>query len=310
MKRGFLGLITIVFIVLAAVVIVDVAVGRVMDWMLPQISNQGDTGKTYFSFYEVDSPIVIVGSSRAAHHFDPYLVEEELGEPTYNVGRDHCFFSYNCCVINSILERYSPHIIIWENSTSYLYSEFSDPLERLYPYCGKNPWVTQTLDEELPWSERVRLASSLYRYNSLFHRVLLRYVGRKKFVDTSRRGYTPIQALPQPFPLTLDTIPVEYEGLSQTKIARFRSTLAKARERNVRMIVVSSPKYVFEIGDNLSRRVMEEICKEQGALFIDDSQMPYFYSHPEFFHDTVHLNEEGAACYTRMFLKQMEQLLP
>ena len=78
MKRGFLGLITIVFIVLAAVVIVDVAVGRVMDWMLPQISNQGDTGKTYFSFYEVDSPIVIVGSSRAAHHFDPYLVEEEL----------------------------------------------------------------------------------------------------------------------------------------------------------------------------------------------------------------------------------------
>lgn len=82
--------------------------------MLPQISNQGDTGKTYFSLYDVESPVVVVGSSRASHHYVTKIIEDTLGVPAYNVARDGCFFSYNCCVVNSILDRYSPKMIIWE----------------------------------------------------------------------------------------------------------------------------------------------------------------------------------------------------
>ena len=145
MKKGLSRFCIAVLIILISVAIVDSAIGKVMDWMLPKISNQGDTGKTYFSLYDVESPIVIVGSSRASHHYVTQIIEDTLGMSAYNVARDGCFFSYNCCVVNSILDRYSPELIIWENGTEYLFNGFDDPLENLYPYYKRNKWVTSAI---------------------------------------------------------------------------------------------------------------------------------------------------------------------
>ena len=133
MKKGLLRFGIVVLIVLVSVAVVDVAVGKVMDWMLPQISNQGDTGKTYYSMNDVNTPVVIVGSSRAAHHYVTEMIEDSLKMPAYNLGRDGCFFSYNCCIINSILDRYTPKLIIWECDNESLYKENPDQLEDLYP---------------------------------------------------------------------------------------------------------------------------------------------------------------------------------
>ena len=90
-----------VAIVLILVAAVDVVIGKTIDSLLPQISNQGATGKTYFSLNEVNTPIVIVGSSRAAHHYVTQMVEDSIGMPTYNVARDGCFFSYNCSLVST-----------------------------------------------------------------------------------------------------------------------------------------------------------------------------------------------------------------
>ena len=49
MKKGITKFGLSIIIVLIFVSVVDVIVGKTMDSMLPQISNQGDTGKTYFS---------------------------------------------------------------------------------------------------------------------------------------------------------------------------------------------------------------------------------------------------------------------
>ena len=123
---------------------IDVTVGLVMDRMLPKISNQGDTGKTYFSLYEVNTPVLIVGSSRATHHYVTQMIEDTIGLSTYNVGRDGCYFNYNCCVIHSVLDRYTPKLIVWENGGNYL-SEDDGSLNQLYPYYGKNKHITQAI---------------------------------------------------------------------------------------------------------------------------------------------------------------------
>ena len=133
MKKGLLRFCVSALALLVLVFAIDRILGILLDNMLPQISNQGDSGKTYFSLYEVKTPIVIVGSSRAAHHYVTEMIEDSLKSPAYNVARDGCFFSYNCCVINSILDRYTPELIIWEIGTEYLYDGVNDPMESLYP---------------------------------------------------------------------------------------------------------------------------------------------------------------------------------
>ena len=297
--------ITVVLTVIVVVVALDWAIGKALDVMLPQISNQGDTGKTYFALNEVNTPVVIVGSSRAAHHYVTQMVEDSLGMPAYNVGRDGCFFSYNCCVINSILDRYSPSLIVWETSKGDLFGDGSDPLENLYPYYQKNRWVTAILKSELPWTERVRLSSKVYRYNSVIHRVVMRYMGRASFVDGTEKGYLPLQPKKLLEPLELSSESWEQDEVDEAKVERFRSILCRAQDEGVKMIVVDSPKFIDGSGPCTSADIMKSLCEEYGACFIDNTQMPYFLERPELFNDAKHLNDNGAKAYTDMFLEEI-----
>mgnify|MGYP000015684446 FL=1 len=305
MKKGLSKFCTAVLLVLAMVIVVDVAVGKVMSWMLPQISNQGDTGKTYYSLNDVHTPIVIVGSSRAAHHYVSQMIEDSLGMPAYNVARDGCFFSYNCCVVNSILDRYTPKVIIWENGTEYLFEGFDDPLENLYPYYERNKWVTSTIREELPWTEYSRLNSSLYQFNSVVHRILMRYRGRNSFVDETEKGYLPLQPKKLKKALVLKHGEQKYANLSKTKVERFKEVLSRASAKGVKVVVVDSPMYRLCDVNNKSAVEMRKICKMYGALFLNNSQLPEFLEHKELFNDPTHMNTIGAVAYTDFFLRQI-----
>ncbi len=292
-----------------SVAIVDSAIGKVMDWMLPKISNQGDTGKTYFSLYDVESPIVVVGSSRASHHYVTQIIEDTLGMSAYNVARDGCFFSYNCCVVNSILDRYSPELIIWENGTEYLFNGFDDPLENLYPYYKRNKWVTSAIQEELPWTEYVRLCSRIYQYNSVMHRILMRYLRRSSFYDETEKGYMPLQPKSLRKALELKPIACNYTELSRTKVERFRATLSRAQEKGVKVVVVDSPMYRLCDVNNESAVEMRKICKMYGTLFLNNSQLPEFINHPEYFNDATHMNSIGSISYTKYVLRQIKEYL-
>ena len=307
MNKGLLKFCFAVLMVSASVAVVDVAVGKVMDWMLPQISNQGDTGKTYYSLYEVNTPIVIVGSSRAAHHYVSQMIEDSLETVTYNVGRDGCFFSYNCCVVNSILDRYTPKLIIWENGKNDLSEGIDDPLESLYPYYGRNKWVTETIRKELPWTEYVRLNSQIYQYNSVIHRILMRYHERNSFVDEVEKGYSPLIPKKLRKGLELKHVELENRELSVTKTERFCSILMRAQNMGVKVVVVDSPMYRFFNTSSQSDRKMQELCEQHGALFLNNSQLPMFLKHPEFFNDATHLNSNGAIPYTELFLSQIKE---
>lgn len=305
MKKGLTKFCVVILIVLATIAIVDWTVGTVMDWMLPQISNKGDTGKTYYSLNDVNSSVLIVGSSRAAHHYVTQMIEDTLELPAYNVARDGCFFSYNCCVVNSILDRYTPELIIWENGTEYLYDGISDPMESLYPYYGRNAWVTTAINEELPWMERVKLNSRLYQYNSTIHRILMRYRGRQSFVDETIKGYLPLKPKELKSTLKLEPEEINANQLSDTKIERFRSTLERASQLGVKIIIVDSPKYIIRNSENFSAEKMCEICKHYDVQFIDNSQLSFFLEHPELFNDATHMNDIGAKIYTEMFLRHI-----
>lgn len=286
---------------------IDAAVGVVMDRMLPKISNQGDTGKTYFSLYEVHTPILIVGSSRAAHHYVTQMIEDSIGLSTYNVGRDGCFFNYNCCVIHSILDRYTPKLIIWENGGSYL-SEEDGSLNQLYPYYGKNKHITKAIQEELPWTERVRLLSSLYRYNSIMHRIVLRYVKRSHFQDGTAKGYLPLAPKEPKEPLVIKNPEKSNGNISATKEERFRSVIERAKALGVQMIVVDSPKYILE-GETASQSRMQTICESYGVPFIDNKALPIILDNRAYFNDYTHMNDNGAKVYTAYFLQQIKEFI-
>lgn len=306
MKKGLFRFCVAVLIVLASVAVVDVAVGKVMDCMLPQISNQGDTGKTYYSLNDVNTPVVVVGSSRAAHHYVTQMIEDSIQMQSYNLGCDGCFFSYNCCIINSILDRYTPELIIWECDKESLYTDNPDQLEDLFPYYGVNKWITTAIETEYPKSESVKLKSNLYKFNSRIHRIIARYRGRKSFIDATEKGYLPLAQKKPLSNLELNEVKTTNIDLSTTKIERLRSVLQRAKNKGTQVVVVDSPKFIQMIGSNKSATMISKLCTENGATFYDFTQLTFFHKNVSCFNDNVHLNDKGAKIYTDIFLKTVK----
>ena len=69
---------------------------------------------TPFTVEKVDADVVVIGSSKASHHYVPQMLEDSLGLTAYNCGQGGCFFLYQNCIINMILDRYTPKMILWD----------------------------------------------------------------------------------------------------------------------------------------------------------------------------------------------------
>ena len=303
MYKSILKLCRSVLIVVILVAIVDIAVGYVMDWMLPQTGNKGDLCLTNLGVNVIETPIVIVGSSRASHHYDPRIFVDSLGKATYNVGTDGCFFTHNCCVINSILERYSPELIIWEFEPSYLFEHSADDITSMYLYYNKKDYISKTLNDVLPRSEIIKLNSNIYRYNSKFIRILTRFLQNNDAPD-EYSGYEPSapKSLKEPLCLIEEksslTLPIDND-----KVDRFKETIENANSKGVKIVLVNSPKYAIDTNVYMTDTVTN-LCQELGTSFIDCSQL--YINHPEYFNDPVHLNSIGANLYTKHIISLID----
>ena len=276
-----------------------------MKSMLPNISNKEDIGKTYFSLNDVETPIVVVGSSRASHHYVTNLIEDKFNKNVYNVARDGCFFSYNCCVLNALLDRYNPEFIIWENDINSLYENSKDPLENLYPYYEQNSYITSILNQQ-PISDIIKLNFNLYRYNSIIHKIVMINIFKEKFKDNTIKGYSPLTPKENLFMKQLESLVDRNDyKLSSYKITLFKNTLDKAKKQGVKIVVVDSPKYILLDSNSQSADTMEKICNEYDVKFINNTQLSLFLEHPEYFNDKTHLNDIGANIYTNIFIDQI-----
>lgn len=301
--RHFLLSVATVFCI---IVVIDIALGKILDKMLSHITPPTAIGKTEFALNKISAPIVIVGSSRASHHYVAKMIEDSLGIETYNVGRDGCFFSYQACIINSILDRYTPKYIIWELDDSFLYEESLDPLESLYPYYGRNSHVTETINAEASYQDILFLKSNIYRYNSLIIRIMFRYFTRGS-IDYLK-GYAPLT--PKEWFMQNNYTIVSNNSINKRKVKQLKNISNRIKVLGAKLIIVQSPVYTEGYIDNSPSEAQEFIqskLTKSSFYYFNNKHLNAFISHPEYFNDRIHLNKNGAELYTTIFIKQIKE---
>lgn len=306
MKKGLLYFILSCIVLLSIVFVCDICTGKILDNLLPKIGCKNDIGRTYFSLYEVETPIVIVGSSRASHHYVTSMIEDSLYKPAYNIGRDGCFFNYNLCVINSILDRYSPELIIWENSNDAFNYEARDPIETLYPYYKKNKFITQLIKKQEKTNIRLCLTSNLYRYNSNIHKIIIRYILKDTTFDNNK-GYLPLTPKHNNQLILHKNEDTLISNTNYSKLKMLEALLIKAKEKNVKIVMVDSPKYIISQKTHASQ-IVKNLIDSCNMVYIDNTNLDEFLQNPEYFNDRTHLNQLGANYYTRFFINQLKSL--
>lgn len=289
-----------IVVFVAFVFVVDFAFGFVMKSALAT-TTKGDWGRRNYILNDTHEDLLIFGSSRAIHHFDPKIFEDSLQMTCCNCAEDGSGILLHYPRIEAILERYKPKMVIYDLIPKYDFLLFGEinSLGRLRPYSNV-PSISSFIIE-VDKKEKLMLWSNLYKYNSSFleilqHRFSPSPVSSAEFTYGILEGemnYTPGKAGD-----------LEGEGLDEVKYKYLVKLIELCKKHRVNLIFTTSPWYKMEYQDVYGP--IEKLCKEKNVPFLNHNFDSYFNNDKHFFHDAAHMNRHGAEAFSSVIAHEIK----
>lgn len=288
--KKFLFRIVIFFM---AVAIIDVLFGKCCDYMYVH-SKSGDSRKINYAIRECNADVLIMGSSRANHHYNPQIISDSLGLPCYNLGIDGSGAILMDGFYRLISQRYVPKLIIYELTSSFdCYKNPGDAnntryLSQLKPYYRKD--CIKQLFDDVDGHERMKLNSGLYRYNTSCLNLFRSFIGHAAIEGN---GFLPLKGVMSDYkPFEVDTD----SKIDSLKVKYFKQFIHDCKDNGTKLLFVVSPR--FGATTSIEYQPLFDICKQEGCEVLDFYCHPSFVSTKDFFNDSYHLNDVGAAEFT------------
>lgn len=263
---------------------------------------------SYFKLrYSIDSTrqdIIILGSSRAQYHFNPEIIREETGFSAYNCGYDGQGLAFSYIQLAEITRRYHPRMVILEVSPEIINNrEAKEKLKVLLPFYRRDTLIRNTLIRENPL-DRIKLASSIYPYNSTIVNLVRALVDKRKI---SKDGFYPLkkQLDAATFNAAMD-YPVYKEKFTRDKFEYFDKIALLCKNEGIPLFVVISPYFSVNVDLKKLNDQIVDHCKAFENITVENySIFPETLNKPQLFQDNAHLNGTGADLFTSEVSKKI-----
>lgn len=268
-----------------------VGTDQLLGWGLRKAYFSARSGVCYQMNYAMDSvksDIVILGSSRAIHHYVSSVFEDSLGMSCYNAGYDGMGVLFHDAVLSRIMQNHTPKLVILDINSFEFYNKAGE-IPALAPYYGRNSRVDQIINLVSPY-ETTRRWSAIYPFNSKVVAIIIGMLSE----DHSRKGYQPLfgKMVDKPQKDSSERVPI----VDQDKLDAFEHIVALCRVRKVGLVVVQSPRYRISKRDD----TFDQILTQHGVEYFNYADSPLFMERPDYFKDTVHMNDSGARIFSQL----------
>ena len=267
------------------------------DWILGKIfEHLYNNSKNYTirklnnSINYSSADIIILGSSRAQHHYIPKILVNNTGQSVYNCGFGGQGLGFSYIQLRMLTKRYTPKLVILDVSPNILLDQSSDEkMKILTPYARQDTCILNLLTNG-KYYERIKYVSNLYLYNSTFVNLISGLFFKK--ID-SLDGFIPLHGI-------IDSLNYNYYYIKQNKIPASKFVyLSKiinlCCSKAIPIIIIVSP--ILYSDDNLNMLInqIKLFCTAyKNIQFIDDSKFEKTYLRYKKFQDSYHMNYEGA----------------
>ncbi len=276
----------------------DFLAGILMENVFPDITF-GTYGKINTSL-KAKQEILILGSSRAQHHYDPDVVSAETGMTCYNTGLGGYGLLYNYALFNELIKQHKPEVVILDLSPNVIidpktYMKLNIFMPYFFTYSSFNEIVH--LDPDF---SKFKTVFKINVYNSTFYDLFRGIVSN----ETADNGYKGLQAQLN----TTTYIPKRLipEGkFDSLKKEYFEKIIDLSIQREIRLLCVVSPTYEKFDADNRIIDEMESLVKSKGLDFYDYSDYWELYKKPQYFKDQLHLNDVGARAFSKLIAEEI-----
>lgn len=277
--------------------------------------SSGKNFRVTYTMEELNDDVVIFGSSHAANHYVPEVMEEVMVMSCYNAGVQGQRIIFHSTVESIMLKRYKPKLIVLNIDPYWLFEnpESYDALSDLNPYYYKYPDEIAPILQLKSDYEKYKLWSKLYQYNSTIAHIAKYWISEQK----DYRGYMPLQGQLSPDAVNINSKETkkESEQLPKEKIdANFilavESFITNAQEAGVKLIFVTSPHVnQFDYSDNKSFNKLKEIAAENNVPILDYYVNDQFTGRYKLYKDHSHLNMDGAKYFSRIVAEDLMKLM-
>lgn len=275
-------------------------------------SKYGIFRRQIYCLTESQDELMILGSSRAAHHYVPQVFEDSLGISCYNAGSDGMCIYYHYGILASRIQRGCPPKIVIlevigtdaEVSQGATFS-LDAALDRYAPHYGQFAEI-DSLFAFNGWKEKAKLLSKTYKYNS-------------KLVQTIKCNYIPwpedrgYEALNGVMKISegeqaADVLAPSSEeiNIEERKILYLQKFIDACKDNNIELVMCYSP-YYGQINPN-SIIMLEQLAEKNGVNFFNYGDDVRFQK-PEYFQDASHLNDAGATAYSKTIVSFLRDVI-
>lgn len=287
----------------AIVAVMDFGIGYGCEW-LQDHAKGGRMKSVRQSALVQTADIVVLGSSRAHHHYVPNVITDITGLTAYNAGVDGNGIVLATGLYEMIVERYHPKMILYEITPEFdinVYDEDANDeryLGWLRPYYAKES-VRRIINRISP-IDRYKDMSSMFRYNSKVVDLLKDQVVRS---DYTADGYAPLEGVLKEERKLKERAVVPIDTL---KINMLEELMVKANQSDIHLIMIASPKFGEQNSDEFV--AAKALCDKHGIDFWDYYTANKFQK-MEYFKHFTHLNSNGANVYSAAIAKRISQYL-
>jgi len=298
MKRYILKV--ILFFVIVA--IIDVLSGFAFGYLRGHAKG-GSTEKQEYIANKMNEDIIIMGSSRATHHYNPAILEDSLGLSCFNCGEKGNGIILAYGRYKMISSRYKPHLIVYEITPGFDYYEwdpYSKYLGYLRPYYNKHGIKDVFLDFDDSFSS-LRLQSNLYQNNT---RLIQNIIDNIVYRD-NLKGFSPLSGELKSSKVEIKQREYIIDSLKLYYVEKFCQEVKSDR---VPIVMIISPVYRNAESAEMYNEAVR-ICKKYNIPLMDYRDYSPISNNHTLFVDGVHMNEKGANLYTSLIANDLKKVV-
>lgn len=296
MKKFILHL--LLFFVIVAVV--DVGIGAIGSYL--QSHAKGGRTQQFDNLVMKDKhDVLVLGSSCAHSHYDTPFLSDTLGLDVYNGGNDGNGVILAYGILEMILERYQPKVVVFDVEPAFDIVEYDQDfnhtryISHLKPYYRKR--AASEIIKDISTEEWRKVQSGMIRYNTEIVEILVDNVLDR---GVEKCGYLPLNGKMEKEP---DAKASKPPVLDTFKLKYIEKLINLCQSHGLTLILVGSPKY--GVKDSFELQPVKDIANKRGVRFLDYYAEPIFMEHKDWFKEPMHLNNEGARQFSRLLANDL-----
>lgn len=283
------------------ILFIDILIGMMAVHMVKN-SKGGYTKRNEYINEHCQEPILIMGSSRAMHHYVPNIIKEKTGLNAYNCGYDGNGIILAYMQLRNILNRgHRPQLIIYDLYDRFDFLAAEDNTKALgweRPYYD-NPGIDSVF-WDLDGSERLKMMSNSYRYNSAIIQIIKDYLKSNKI---DQQGFIPLYGQ-----ITTDFAAKGYETApaDSMKISYFSKFIQLCQANDINLAIVISP-YLHKYQTTRFIKPVKKLFDNHDIKVYDHLADSTFVGKKKLFDDPGHMNEKGASKFTQIIIDELSK---